>query len=169
ISGRGPTVCSLDLSPESRATAAACPFPRLRGGKDAASRAAGRPLPPPAGEGWDGGTLRRGTGCHRDPRQGAPPRPPPPRAGEGEGPRRVRPAGAAPRLGGRAGRGPRSGAEPVAIATCGRLPPTPAPSPARGGGRGAASGAASRLLPPPAGECRDGGAVRLPGQGGAVR
>src|SRR5690606_23623957 len=130
----------------------------------------GVPLPPPAGEGWDGGTLRRGTGCHRDLRQGAP-TPALPRTRGREKSRVVRSARPAPSpaCGGRLGWGARSGAEPLAIATRGRLPPTPTPSPARGGGRGAASGAAGRLLPPPAGECRDGGAVRLPGQGGAVR
>src|SRR5690606_32731965 len=95
------------------------PSPARGGGRRAASRPPpARPLPPPAGEGRDGGTLRRGTACHRDLLQAA---------------------------------------------------PHPGPSPARGGGRGAAAGAAGRLLPPPAGECRDGGAVRLPGQGGAVR
>src|SRR5690606_39611762 len=94
--------------------------------------AGGAPPPPPrGGGGGGGGTLRRGTGCHRDPRQGAPPRPPPPRAGEGEEPHRVQPVGSFPRLRGNVGVGARSGAEPVAIATCGRLPPTPDPSPAR--------------------------------------
>src|SRR5690606_41928687 len=67
----GPTVCSLDLSPESRATTAA-PSPACGGGRRAASRAAGRLLPPPAGEGWDGGTLRRGAACPRDLRPAAP-------------------------------------------------------------------------------------------------
>src|SRR5690606_27150961 len=106
-----------------RRSPSTCPFPRLRG------------------EGWDGGTRRRGGRHQRHPL--APPPTPPPRRG----------GGAAPR-----GRGRRTGGDPVGTrrpparpprppARPPPLPPPPAPPPAGGGGVGWGDAPQARKAP----------------------
>src|SRR5690606_30887409 len=112
------------------------PDPPPHAGEVVSGNGVGVPLLPPlAGEGRDGGRLRRETVRHRA--WNCPLPGPPPRAGEGA-PAAASGFRAFPRLPGEAGLGP-----------------PPRPSPARGGG-GTGGGVGVPLLPPLAGEGRDG-------------